>query len=355
MDLELFDYELPLELIAQEPSTERDAARLMVINRATGVIEHQVFSDLPDYLRAGDVLVMNDSRVIPARLIGEKRGTGAVIELMLAQPRPAGGELTGYSVESAEWLALARPARRLKVGDSVDFPDDLSALIQKKNDDGSVEITLSSTTPVLEAIEHNGMTPLPPYIKRAAEAADAELYQTVYAAEPGSVAAPTAGLHFTSELIEACIGRGVQVVCVTLHVGIDTFRPVSEQRVEDHQMHSEWYHIDTAAAAAINAAKREGRRVVCVGTTSVRTLEGASRVVGKPAVRPGWGSTDLYIYPGYEYQVADALVTNFHLPKSTLLMLVSAFYDREKMLAAYSEAVERRYRFFSYGDAMLIV
>jgi len=355
MDIESFDYNLPDRLIAQEPLAERDQSRLMVINRQTDKIEHRHFYDLPQYLSAGDVLVFNDSQVIPARLYGEKRGTGAAIELMLAQPLIVDeGDQQIYDVNSERWLALARPARRLKVGDYIEFAYDLTAEVLSKNQDGSISVQLRSTLPILDAIRLNGKTPLPPYIHRMAEQTDEERYQTVYADKPGSVAAPTAGLHFTPKLIEQCQNRGVQTVNVTLHVGIDTFRPVQVNQVEQHQMHSEWYHITPEAASVLSAARAESRRIICVGTTSVRTLEGASQH-GDIRDNAGWGQTDIFIYPGYRFQMVDALVTNFHLPKSTLIMLVSAFYDRLKVLAAYAEAVNQGYRFYSYGDAMLII
>jgi len=349
LDIELFNYELPERLIAQEPDEKRDASRLMVLDRKEGSITHCHFSDLPEYLRAGDVLVFNDSRVIPARLIGEKRTTSAVIEIFLASP------IGGYDVGSESWHALARPARRLKVGDFVDFAQDLTAEITNKRSDGSVEVVLhTGMATVLEAIELNGVVPLPPYIKHAADEVDSERYQTVYAKDPGSVAAPTAGLHFTSELIQACVDRGVQTAYVTLHVGLGTFQTVSATNITEHNMHSEWCHIDEATASLLNQAKSEQRRIICVGTTSVRTLEGFAAVYADE-LKGGWQSTDIFIYPGYQFHFVDAMITNFHLPKSTLLMLISAFYDREKIMEAYQEAIRSNYRFFSYGDAMLII
>jgi len=348
LDLDLFDYDLPPEAIAQEPAERRDDSRLMLVDRTDFSIGHYYFSDLPGLLDSGDVLVFNDSRVIPARLIGTKRGSGASIEIMLTGP------LDGYEVDTRDWLALARPARRLKAGDTVDFTDDLSAEVIMKNADGSVQVKLLSNQPVYEAIEKNGVLPLPPYIKRTAQDQDYQRYQTVYAKAPGSVAAPTAGLHFTSELIKDCQDRGVQITQITLHVGSGTFQTVQSQDIEAHHMHSEWYHIDAETASLISQAHQDKRRVICVGTTSVRTLE-SSIAPGATSVLPGWRSTDIFIYPGYQFQMTDALITNFHLPKSTLLMLVSAFYQREKVLDAYAQAIKAGYRFYSYGDAMLIV
>lgn len=354
MDIGLFDYELPEGLIAQVPAERRDGSRLMLLDRAGGAVSHHVFHELPRLLEPGDVLVFNDSRVIPARLLGVKAGGGAAIELLLAQP------LGGPEVDASDWNAMARPARRLRPGDVVEVSGGLRAEVLAKRPDGTVDVRLHTSGTVLEALAAYGQVPLPPYIRRGAEPTDAERYQTVYARDPGSVAAPTAGLHFTPGLLEECRQAGIESVHVTLHVGIGTFQPVQAERVEEHAMHSEWCHIDDAAAAALNAAKRQGRRIVAVGTTSVRTLESFAEEAGGVAggawrVRPGWRTTDIFIYPGYAFKMVDALVTNFHLPKSTLLMLVSAFYQREKVLEAYQQAIERRYRFYSYGDAMLIV
>jgi S-adenosylmethionine:tRNA ribosyltransferase-isomerase len=351
MDIELFDYELPESLIAQEPSEKRDASRLMVLNRAQGSIAHRTFSDLPEFLYAGDVLVFNNSKVIPARLFGAKDSTGAAIELLLANP------LEGHDMSSSRWLALARPARRLKAGDKISFSELLSALVLEKFDDGTIAVELSASGSLMDAIEAVGKMPLPPYIRRAAELVDSEGYQTVYAEQLGSVAAPTAGLHFTPELLEACRKRGVLTASVTLHVGLGTFRTVQVSDITEHHMHTEWYHIDEKAAEVINLAHFEGRRVICVGTTSARTIESAAEVSadGLAQIKPGWNTTDIFIYPGYKFKMVDALLTNFHLPKSTLLMLISALYNREQILAAYQEAVANNYRFFSYGDAMLII
>ncbi|MDR1795951.1 MAG: tRNA preQ1(34) S-adenosylmethionine ribosyltransferase-isomerase QueA [Clostridiales Family XIII bacterium] len=344
MKVDLFDYELPEALIAQQPAARRDASRLLVVHRVDGRTEDRLFSDLPDYLRAGDVLVLNDSRVMKARLLGEKVGTGGRVELFLL--RPCG----------LLWECLARPARRLKAGDRVVFADFLSAVVQEKRDGGFVLARFDAEGDFQDALDRAGHVPLPPYIRRADGAQDAERYQTVYAREAGSAAAPTAGLHFTPELLGRIRGKGVETAFVTLHVGLGTFRPVQAEDVEGHRMHTEAYHVPEEAAQAVNRAKSEGRRVVCVGTTSVRTLESAADSAGA-GVRAGWGETDIFLYPGgpNAFRVTDALITNFHLPKSTLLMLVSAFYDREKVLAVYAEAVRKGYRFFSYGDAMFLL
>ncbi|MDR2586696.1 MAG: tRNA preQ1(34) S-adenosylmethionine ribosyltransferase-isomerase QueA [Coriobacteriales bacterium] len=351
--LEAFDYELPEACVAQYPAERRDASRLLVVDRASGALSDRQFTDLPAYLREGDVLVLNDSRVMHARLLGEKEGTGARIELFLLRA-------CGASPQEASdtWEALAKPARRLKVGDTVRFGDSLAAEVFDKHSDGSLIVRLNHRGSLSEVLERVGKVPLPPYIHREAQPLDAERYQTVYAHELGSAAAPTAGLHFTDELLEQLRAAGVQTAFVTLHVGLGTFRPVQTDAIEDHRMHEEFYHIPAATAAAITAAKREGRRIVCVGTTSVRTLESAALTApdGSVAIEPGWGSTSIFIYPGGRgFAVTDALLTNFHLPKSTLLMLVSAFYRREEILTAYEHAIATGYRFFSYGDAMLIL
>ena len=373
MKLELFDYDLPGELIAQFPAGQRDASRLLVAHRRTGKTEDRNFSDLPEYLREGDVLVLNDSRVIKARLMGEKIPTGGRVELfllrrlsdeVLSDIRDSKQIIPGESPnETNLWECLAKPGKRLKKGDRIVFGKDqgmeLVATVIGKSGDGSVTAMFDQRGDEFDkALEKVGHTPLPPYIRRADDAGDAERYQTVYAREPGSAAAPTAGLHFTPELLENIRGNGVETAFVTLHVGLGTFQPVKEAEIEDHPMHEEFYHISEEAARTINRAKDEGRRIVCVGTTSVRTLEGASvrGHEGNRHVRPGWGSTDIFLYPGgRKFFMTDALVTNFHLPKSTLLMLVSAFYDREKVLEIYRDAVRKHYRFFSYGDAMLIL
>jgi len=350
--LELFNYELPEELVAQYPTDRRDAARLLVIDRSSGALTDRQFSDICEYLNAGDVLVMNNSQVIHARLLGEKMATGAQVELFLLK------DVSVTYGQPETWEVLIRPARRLKPGDNVSFADELAATVLEKYSDGSALVSFQCVGDLQEIINLVGRIPLPPYIKREPEAIDNERYQTVYADKPGSAAAPTAGFHFTEELLGILREKGVLTEFVTLHVGLGTFRPVKAENIEDHQMHEEFYHIESATADAIQRAKAEGRRVICVGTTSVRTLESAASagITGSVTLQPGWGSTRLFIYPGSQgFKVTDALITNFHLPKSSLLMLVSAFYDREKMLKAYQHAISQRYRFFSYGDAMLIL
>jgi len=336
-----FDYELPEELIAQEPVEPRDAARLMVVHRVSGRVEHRVFRDLPEYLRAGDVLVLNDTRVIPARLFGAKEGTGGRVEVLLLR-----------RLAPDVWEALVRPGRRLPVGARVVLGGGaLVATAVDRTDAGGRVLRFEPPGELERRLPEVGQMPLPPYIRRQLQ--DPERYQTVFAREEGSAAAPTAGLHFTPALLERIGAMGVEVVYLTLHVGLGTFRPVQVERVEEHRMHAEYYSVPPATAAAVSGAKREGRRVVAVGTTVARTLEAASSADGQ--VAPGHGWTDLFIYPGYRWKVVDALITNFHLPRSTLLMLVSAFLGRERTLAAYAEAVRERYRFFSFGDAMLIL
>ena len=335
-----FDYELPEELIAQTPVEPRDAARLLVVHRDTGLMEHRIFRDLPQYLRAGDVLVLNDTRVMPARLFGVKASTGGRVEVLLLRRRGPDA-----------WEALVRPGRRLPVGTRIVFGEgQLSAEVIDRTEAGGRVLRFAPADDLDERLKELGQVPLPPYIR--APLADPERYQTVYARDAGSAAAPTAGLHFTPELLDRLQGMGVEIVNLTLHVGLGTFRPVQAERVEEHRMHAEYFSVPQATAEAVNAAKREGRRVVAVGTTVARTLE-ASAADGR--VRCGDGWTDLFIYPGYRWKIVDALITNFHLPRSTLLMLVSALLGRERTLAAYQEAVRQRYRFYSFGDAMLIL
>jgi len=356
MKIELFDYELPKELIAQTPAEARDASRLLVVHRdvgrdkdcPSGGPEHRHFSDLPEYLRAGDVLVINDSKVIKARLIGVKEETGARIEVFLVRKRRQANHFT------EDWEALVRPAKRVRRGQRVKFADDFYCEIVGETKGGGRVARFFFKGNFDENIDRLGKMPLPPYIHRDADAGDDERYQTVYAAAPGSLAAPTAGLHFTPELLEKLRAKGVIIAPVTLHVGLGTFRPVTAENIEDHDMHTEYYSISDESAEKINAAKKEGRRVVCVGTTSARTLEGAAAKQSGDGVPSGEGETNIFIYPKYEFHIADAIITNFHLPKSTLLMLVSAFAGRERMLDVYAEAIREEYRFFSYGDAMLI-
>ena len=338
-----FDYELPPDLIAQHPLPQRDLARMLVLNRSSGQIQHRAFQQFPEHLRTGDVLVINDTKVIPARLLGRKPSGGSVELLLTSQ------------VDAQRWYALARPAKRLHEGSELLFEEatpgsTLHAVIESKGAEGEVLVKFRETAD----LERFGHIPLPPYIRHGHdEPADRERYQTVFAQRPGAIAAPTAGLHFSRETFAALAERGVQVHRLTLHVGIGTFKPVAVDDLEQHTMHIERFDIPTDTALAVNAAKQDGRRVVCVGTTTVRALESVANDNGQ--VRAGASETDIFIYPPYRFSVADALLTNFHLPRSTLLMLVSAFAGRENALHAYQEAVQERYRFYSYGDCMLIV
>jgi S-adenosylmethionine:tRNA ribosyltransferase-isomerase len=339
-----FDYHLPEEQIAQHPADKRDASRLLVVDRKTGELEHRHFYDILEYLNPGDCLVMNNSKVIPARLFGVKEITGAKVEFLLTK-----------RIEDDLWEAMVRPGKKLHVGDRVSFGEDgdLSAEIIEHREGGTRTVRFEHEGDFHELLLRIGKIPLPPYIERESGDEDRERYQTVYCKEEGSVAAPTAGLHFTEELIEKALQKGVKIAYVTLHVGIGTFRPVKCENIEDHKMHFEEYLIDEASAAIINEAKKAGGRIISVGTTSTRTVESAASEDG--TVVPGCGSTDIFIYPGYHFKVIDSLITNFHLPKSTLLMLISTLYNREAILEAYREAVAQKYRFFSYGDAMLIL
>ena len=348
MKIDDFDYELPEELIAQKPSARREDARLMVVHRDTGRTEDRHFYDILDYLHEGDCLVMNDSRVIPARLFGTKEKTGARVEFLLIK-----------RTEGDRWETMVRPGRRLKPGDTVIFSEDplMKAHIEDYGNDGTRIVRFEYDGIFMERLEEIGSMPLPPYIERMAGEEDKDRYQTVYCREDGSVAAPTAGLHFTEEILQKAQEKGIETIYVTLHVGIGTFRPVKCENVEDHSMHFEEYHISEESAERINRAKREGRRIISVGTTSTRTLESAAfydETHGCMQVKSGAASTGIFIYPGYEFRIVDSLITNFHLPKSTLLMLISALYDREKILDVYRQAIDKRYRFFSYGDAMFI-
>jgi len=334
-----FDYQLPPELIAQHPPAERDAARMLVFDPSSGLVDRNV-RDLPEYLEAGDVLVLNDSRVLPARLIGRRRDGGEA-EVLLLRPLPEG---------RSRWEALIRPARRLETGSQVTFENSALAVAIEARDGETATVRLDGVADPLSEVRRIGAMPTPPYIKE--RLVDRERYQTVYAREEGSAAAPTAGLHFTPELLAAVRDRGVRVAFVTLHVGLDTFRPVRVDDPAEHRIHREWYRIDEASAGAINQAHSQGGgRVIAVGTTCVRVLESAAT---EGAVAAGEGWTGLFILPGYRFRVVDAMLTNFHLPKSTLLMLVSAFAGRDRVLAAYATAIERRYRFYSFGDCMLI-
>ena len=342
MNVSDFDYELPQELIAQEPVKIRDRCRLLVLHKESGALEHRVFSDVLDYLHPGDCLVFNDSRVIPARLFGVRRGTGAKVEFLLSR-----------RIEDNTWETLVRPGRRCRPGDIIDFGDGLlSAEIKGYGEDGTRVAAFSCAGDFDEVLEKLGSMPLPPYIERPSTDADKIDYQNVYARENGSVACATAGLHWTPELIKKAEDLGVKTAYVTLHVGIGTFRPVKADKVEDHHMHFESYSVSEEAAEVINSTKSSGGRIICVGTTACRTLESASD--DKGVLKAGSSSTGIFIYPGYSFKMVDCLITNFHLPKSTLLMLVSALAGRENVLRAYETAVRERYRFFSYGDAMLI-
>lgn len=334
-----FYFDLPEELIAQTPLERRDASRLLVLNKKTGELEHRHFYDLPEYLHEGDCLVMNDSRVLPARLLG-RRSSGGSVELVLLRDLGEG-----------KWECLSRPGRKTKPGTELSFGDgELTATVLAVTEGGNRIVQFHYEGIFLEVLERLGKMPLPPYIK--AELNDAERYQTVYSREVGSAAAPTAGLHFTQELLQKLADKGVRLCYVTLHVGLGTFRPVKEEEIEDHPMHAEFCMIPEETARIVNETKKNGGRVIAVGTTSCRTLESFASADG--ALSPSSGWTDIFIYPGYRFKCIDALITNFHLPESTLIMLVSALAGRETILHAYETAVKERYRFFSFGDAMLI-
>ena len=335
-----FHFELPPELIAQTPLDRRDASRLLVLDRETGKREHRHFYELPEYLNPGDCLVMNDSRVLPARLIGRRLPGGGASEILLLADRGNG-----------RWECLVRPGRKLRPGAVVDFGDGLlRATIESEAADGNRIVRFDYEGVFLEVLERLGEMQLPPYIHE--KLADRERYQTVYSRELGSAAAPTAGLHFTPELLKQLEEKGVRLCWLTLHVGLGTFRPVKEENILDHEMHSEFCVIPGETARIINETRAAGGRIVSVGTTTCRTLESFAKADGSVEAKSGW--TDIFIYPGYRFKCVDALITNFHLPESTLLMLVSAFAGRERVLEAYREAVEMKYRFFSFGDAMLI-
>ena len=335
-----FYYDLPQELIAQTPLDKRDASRLMTLDRVTGETAHHHFYELPDFLRPGDCLILNDSRVLPARLLGQRLPGGGACEVLLLIDR---GEKT--------WECLVRPGRKMRTGAKLSFGNgELTAEVVGELEGGNRLVRFDYEGIFLEVLERLGKMPLPPYIKE--ELQDQERYQTVYSKVLGSAAAPTAGLHFTQELLEKIAAKGVGIGYVTLHVGLGTFRPVKEEEITDHEMHSEYCVISQETADLINRTKANGGRCICVGTTSCRTLESWAAEDGHMEAKAGW--TNIYIYPGYQFKVMDALVTNFHLPESTLIMLVSAFAGREHVLAAYQEAVKERYRFFSFGDAMFI-
>ena len=350
MHINDFDYKLPEELIAQKPQKDRDKCRLMVLRRSDNSIEHRHFFDILEYLKEGDCLLLNDSKVIPARLYGIKEGTGARVEFLLIK-----------RIEGDTWETMVRPGKRLKPGDSVVFSDEdgkkLRAEILDYGEDGTRIVKMEYDGILMERLEEIGSMPLPPYISRPSNDEDKDDYQTVYCHEEGSVAAPTAGLHFTTELLEKAREKGVKIAFVTLHVGIGTFRPVKCETIENHHMHFEEYSVSEETAEIVNETIFSGGRVISVGTTSTRTAESAAyfdEKSGKYLIAAGSGSTDIFIYPGYKFKVLDALITNFHLPESTLVMLVSALAGRENILHAYEEAVNEKYRFFSFGDAMFI-
>lgn len=341
MDVKDFNYELPQELIAQDPLEDRSGSRLMVLDKKTGAVQHRGFRDILEYLKPGDCLVINNTKVIPARLYGVKEGTEAKIEILLLKRR-----------ENDIWETLVKPGKKCKPGTKIVFGEGvLTGEIIDVVEEGNRLIQFQYEGIFEEILDRLGQMPLPPYITH--QLADKSRYQTVYAKHDGSAAAPTAGLHFTPELLAEAEQRGITVAEVTLHVGLGTFRPVKETDVLNHHMHSEFYCIEQTEADKINRAKREGHRVIAVGTTSTRTLEAASMEDGTLCGKSGW--TEIFIYPGYQFKVIDALITNFHLPESTLVMLVSALAGREHVLAAYASAVAERYRFFSFGDAMLII
>ena len=334
-----FDYELPKELIAQTPLLKRDESKLLVLDKETGEVTHKKFYDIIDYLNPGDALVINDTKVIPARIIGEKTDTGAVIELLLLKDL---GDV---------WECLAKPQKRLKVGTVISFGNgDLKAKVVEIKDEGITIVKLIYDGILMEILERLGSMPLPPYIHEKLK--DADRYQTVYAKDYGSAAAPTAGLHFTEELLKRIEDKGIKIVHVTLHVGLGTFRPVMVTDVKKHKMHTEHFIVTKEAADTLNDVRASGGKIIAVGTTSVRTLETIMQTNDKFV--PMVGDTNIFIYPGYEFRAIDGLITNFHLPKSTLVMLVSAFASREKILNAYQIAIENDYRFFSFGDAMFI-
>ena len=339
MKLSDFDYELPEELIAQTPISKRDTSRLMILDKKTGEITHKHFHDIIHELNKGDVLVLNDTKVIPARLIGTKEETGAVIELLLLKD-------LGENI----WECLSRPAKRLKEGTIVTFSPKLKAKVVEKKEEGIVRVQLIYNGILMEILDELGEMPLPPYIHEKLQ--DKDRYQTVYAKNIGSAAAPTAGLHFTKELLDELKNKGVEILFITLHVGLGTFRPVEVENILEHHMHSEFYQMSKDVAEKLNLAKKEGRKIYAVGTTSTRTLETIMHKYHE--FRECSGNTDIFIYPGFKFLAIDGLITNFHLPKSTLLMLVSALSSKEIILNAYREAVKEKYRFFSFGDAMFI-
>ena len=336
-----FYYDLPEELIAQDPLEDRTASRLLVLDRKTGAVKHKIFSDVIDYLNKGDCLVINNTRVIPARLIGEKEGTGGKVEVLLLKRRA-----------NDVWETLVKPGKKLRPGAKITFGDGrLRAEVLEVVEEGNRLVKFCYEGIFEEILDSLGEMPLPPYITHKLE--DKEMYQTVYAKFDGSAAAPTAGLHFTKELLNKIEEKGIKISSITLHVGLGTFRPVKVDDVNNHHMHTEWYEVNAEAAEIINETKRNGGRVICVGTTSCRTIESVADDNGYMKAKTG--ETDIFIYPGYKFKVMDGLITNFHLPESTLVMLVSAFAGKENVLSAYETAVKEKYRFFSFGDAMILI
>jgi len=342
MNVDLYDFELPEQLIAQTPLLDRSSSRLLTLNKENGHLNHQTFADIIDCLNPGDTLVLNDTKVIPARLFGEKEDTGAKAEVLLLK-----------SIGQDRWEALVKPGKKLKKGNVISFGDGkLKAVIEEEGEMGARILSFSYQGIFQEILDELGQMPLPPYIKEKLD--DRDRYQTVYAKHEGSAAAPTAGLHFTETLLEQIRAKGVDIAFITLHVGLGTFRPMSVDKVEDHVMHEEYYSLSQETAELLNETKRRGGRVIAVGTTSCRTLETVGSGLDGEPLRESSGWTGIFIYPGYKFTVVDALITNFHLPKSTLVMLVSALAGREHIMKAYAEAVEKEYRFFSFGDAMFI-
>ncbi|WP_025692354.1 tRNA preQ1(34) S-adenosylmethionine ribosyltransferase-isomerase QueA [Paenibacillus zanthoxyli] len=341
MNVDLYDFHLPEELIAQTPLPDRSASRLLTLDKRSGRTEHRHFTDIIDELQPGDTLVLNDTRVIPARLFGIKEDTGAKAEVLLLK-----------SLGEDRWDALVKPGKKLKTGAVISFGEELRAVIEEESDMGGRTLRFMYQGIFQEILDRLGTMPLPPYIKEKLD--DRERYQTVYARHEGSAAAPTAGLHFTEDLLKRIQDKGVRLAYITLHVGLGTFRPMSVDTVEEHVMHSEYFMLPQETADLLNEAKSKGSRIVAVGTTSCRTLETAGGMFGDGPLEACSGWTDIFIYPGYEFKLVNALITNFHLPKSTLVMLVSALAGREHILAAYQEAIRQKYRFFSFGDAMFI-
>lgn len=342
MNVELYDFDLPEQLIAQTPLPDRSASRLLTLNKVSGEISHEVFSSVIDYLQPGDTLVLNDTKVIPARLFGVKEDTGAKAEVLLLK-----------NLSGDRWEALVKPGKKLRKGNVIVFGEGrLRAIVEEEGEMGARTLNFEYEGIFNEILDSLGQMPLPPYIKEKLE--DKDRYQTVYARHEGSAAAPTAGLHFTEELLEQIKRKGVDIAFITLHVGLGTFRPMSVENVEDHVMHEEYYILPAETAELLNRTRERGGRIIPVGTTSCRTLETVGNRCGGGPLTETSGWTGIFIYPGYEFKVVDGLITNFHLPKSTLVMLVSALAGRERIMAAYQEAIEREYRFFSFGDAMFI-